>query len=408
MESDVADAETIEPGLLDEAGEGDRITDGESRRDLGLDEHDRPAWPLGAEQSRGTALDVLCRVAAVTDTSTREVAPVMMQAFLVSLFTAAGASPVNARVVVGHLVDSSLVGLHSHGVLRGPDYLDYVEQGVIDPDGEPRLEREDGSIAVYDAARCFGQVAGHVAVADAARRAHQGSSVVTVRRAGHLGRIGAYAEELAAAGLFALAFCSVPSKYHNVAWCGTRDGCLGTNPIAYAFPTGGAPVVADFSTSVLPEGKIRFLRNQGLPAPHGALRDAAGQPTTDPAALYADPPGTLQPLGGLQSHKGSALGLLVEAMGTLMAGEAADDPARENNLTLVAMRVAEDFPALAAGLVEHVHRATPLDGAAPPMVPGEPEHRSRAASTTILVDPITWERLAAHADRRGVPLPALI
>jgi LDH2 family malate/lactate/ureidoglycolate dehydrogenase len=347
-------------------------------------------------------------VAAMTPSphGSHELDPARIAAFLHSLFTAAGASNTNARIVVDHLLDASRVGLHSHGVLRAPDYLDHVEQGVIAPDAEPRLEREDGSIARYDAARCFGQVAGRLAVDEALRRAEAGSAVVTVRRAGHLGRIGAYVEELAAAGLFGLAFCSVPARYHNVAWYGTRDGCLGTNPIAYAFPTRGAPVVADFSTSALPEGKIRFLRNRGLAAPDGALRDAAGRPTTDPAVLYADRPGTLQPLGGPQGHKGSALGLLVEAMGTLLAGEGVDDQARENNLTVVAVKVGRDFPTLASGLVDHVHRAAPLDGSAPPMLPGEPEQRARDATEAIVVDAITWERLAVHAGRRGVPIPA--
>lgn len=351
---------------------------------------------------------MLGSVASVTTTENRtprHLGPEETRAFLVRLFTAAGASDANALVVVDHLLDASLVGLHSHGVLRAPDYLDYVEQGVIAPAAEPRLEREDGSVALYDAARCFGQVAGRLAVDEVARRAVDGSAVVTVRRAGHLGRIGAYVEDLATAGLLGLAFCSVPARYHNVAWFGTREGRLGTNPIAYAFPTGGAPVVADFSTSALPEGKIRFLRNQGLTAPDGALRDAAGQPTADPAVLYADPPGTLQPLGGAQGHKGSALGLLVEALGTLHAGEAVDDPARENNLTLIAVRVANDFPTLASSLVDHVHRSAPLDPTAPPMVPGEPEQRARAASETIVVDPVTWQRLAVHAARHGVALP---
>jgi hypothetical protein len=92
-------------------------------------------------------------------------------------------------------------------------------------------------------------------------------------------------------------------------------------------------------------------------------------------------------------------------MGTLLAGEAVDDPARENNLTLVAVKVAADFPVLASGLVDHVHRAAPLDGTAPPMLPGEPERHTRAAAEAIVVDPVTWERLAAHADRRGLVPP---
>jgi hypothetical protein len=39
------------------------------------------------------------------------------------------------------------------------------------------------------------------------------------------------------------------------------------------------------------------------------------------------------------------------------------------------------------------------------MVPGEPEQRARAASETIVVDPVTWQRLTVHAARRGVALP---
>lgn len=338
-----------------------------------------------------------------------ELAPGDARAFLDALFAAAGAPDPAVRAVVDHLVDASLVGLHSHGVLRAPDYLDFVASGVVDPAASPAVERDDGATVVLDAARCFGQVAG-AAACDAARArvGERGSAVVTVRRAGHLGRIGAYAERLARDGLVALAFCSVPPRYHNVAWFGTRTGRLGTNPIAYAFPVAGTdPVVADFSTSAVPEGKVRFWRNQGVPAPAGVLRDAGGAPTTDPGVLYGEPAGTIQPLGGDQGHKGSALGLLVEAMGTLLAGERPDDPGRENNLTLLAFAPPPGFAVLAADLVDHVHAAVPLDPARPPLVPGEPEHRTRATTRTILVDPLTWSRLAAHASAASVQLPPL-
>jgi uncharacterized oxidoreductase len=347
--------------------------------------------------------------AAGGDAENRELPVEATRAFLDALFASAGAGPESLRAVVDHLVDASLVGLHSHGVLRAPDYLDAVADGIVDPVAQPRVERDDGATVVLDAARCFGQVAGAHACRVAEERAAAGTcAVVAVRRAGHLGRIGAYVEWLARRGHLAMAFCSVPTRFHDVAWFGTRTGRLGTNPIAYAFPTEAEPVVADFSTSAIPEGKVRFLRNQGLPAPPGVLRDAAGAPTTDPNVLYGDPKGTLQPLGGDQGHKGSALGLLVEAMGTLLAGEDAADPARDNNLTLVAIPVPAGFAALASGLVEHVHAAEPIDPARPPLVPGEPEHRTRAATAAILFDPLTWSRLADHAARLGVDLPAAV
>ena len=329
-----------------------------------------------------------------------------LRPFLEALFVAAGTPESNACAVVGHLVDASLVGLHSHGIIRVPDYLDAVRSGAVDPAAEPVIV-DDGAVLVLDARGCFGQVAGAAVVeAASARASAKGVALVALRKAGHLGRIGAYVEELARRGFVAVAFCSVPTRFHNVAWFGAREGRLGTNPIAYAYPTGGVPVVADFSTSAIPEGRVRFLRNQGLPAPAGVLRDARGDPTNDPNALYDSPPGTLQPLGGeLLGHKGSALGMLVEVMATLLAGERADDPGRDNNLTVVAFTPPAGFDTRAAALVDYVHSAAPIDPARPPLVPGEPEARTRAATERVLVDPTTWAAISERARALGVAQP---
>ena len=321
-----------------------------------------------------------------------------LRRFLEQLFVAAGTPDAHARMVVDHLIDASLVGLHSHGIIRVPDYLDAVSAGRVDPAAEP-IVVDDGPVLVLDARGCFGQVAGEAVVEAATERATTGgTALVALRKAGHLGRIGAYVEELARRGFVAAAFCSVPTRFHNVAWFGTRDGRLGTNPIAYACPTGGEPVVADFSTSAIPEGRVRYLRNQGSPAPAGVLHDARGEPTTDPNVLYRAPTGTLLPLGGeALGHKGSALGMFVEVMATLLAGERADDPDRDNNLTALAFAPPAGFDARAAALVDYIHAAAPIDPARPPLVPGEPEARARAAAERVLVDAATWKAITERA-----------
>ena len=175
-------------------------------------------------------------------------------------------------------------------------------------------------------------------------------------------------------GLIAIGFCSTPLYTHSVAWFGSREGRLGTNPISYAFPASGEPVVADFSTSATPEGRVRYARNQGVAVPDGVLRDASGVPTTDPNALYVQPPGALQPLGGATfGHKGSALGLLVEMMATLLAGEMITDTTRGNNLALLAIRPPAGFVASADELARYVRSAAPIDPDRPVVLPGEPE-----------------------------------
>jgi LDH2 family malate/lactate/ureidoglycolate dehydrogenase len=57
------------------------------------------------------------------------------------------------------------------------------------------------------------------------------------------------------------------------------------------------------------------------------LMDAQGNPTTDPAVLAQDPPGTILPIGGLSyGHKGYGLGLTVEALTAGLAGHGRADP----------------------------------------------------------------------------------
>ena len=96
--------------------------------------------------------------------------------------------------------------------------------------------------------------------------------------------------------------------------------------------------------------------------------------------------------------------MLVEVMATLLAGESADDPGRDNNLTVVAFTPPAGFNR-AAALVEYVHSAAPIDPARPALVPGEPEARTRAATERVLVDPTTWAAISERARALGVAQP---
>jgi LDH2 family malate/lactate/ureidoglycolate dehydrogenase len=224
---------------------------------------------------------------------------------------------------------------------------------------------------------------------------------------GHTGRIGAYAEAIAAAGMVGVAVCSGPRTGHFVAPFGGLDGRLATNPIAYAYPSAdGAPVVADFSTSVAPEGVIRSLLHRGLKAPPGALRDAEGRPTDDPAALYATPRGAIQPLGGATGYRGTALGLLVDVLAALLAGDDADDPARTgSNLAMLAIATGDGFAGRAARMGRYLRASRPIDPARPVLLPGEREQHAAAAAGAIAVDGPTWAAIAAAAQASGIALP---
>lgn len=330
------------------------------------------------------------------------------RALAAAILGAHGAPLAAAELVAAHLVESDLIGMDSHGLMRVPQYVDEIHSGTIVPDAEPRLESQDGALLRVDGGRTFGQVAslfGTDLVAEAAREC--GIALVTVRQLGHAGRIGAYTERLAQRGLVGLAFVSASLDGHRVAPYGAREGRMATNPIAYAVPTRGAPLAADFSTSTQPEGRIRRMRDDGLAVPAEVLCDADGQPSTDPNDLYADPPGFLLPLGGLaHGHKGSALGILVEVMATLLAGDVPDDRTRSgNNVAILAVRSDAALRDRASTLVDYFHAAAPIDPNRPVQIPGEPEEKRRRQSETLSIDGTTWLKLRALADAVAVELP---
>jgi hydroxycarboxylate dehydrogenase B len=324
----------------------------------------------------------------------------------IDLFRAYGVPPAQAQVVASHLVDAEQCGISSHGLLRVPQYIEEIGQGQIVPDAVPECRRTGHSRADIEARRCLGQVAGSMAVDQAIELAAEtGLGLVTVRQCAHAGRIGAYAEQLGHAGLLSVIFCSGPRSGHRVAPFNGREARLATNPIAFSIPTSGMPIVGDFSTGAAPEGRIRAWRDLGKHAPEGTLLDARGQATTDPHALYADPPGVILPFGGqLHGHRGFALGLLVEAMATLLTGdETADDSRVGNNLAIIAVSVPADYRDRANRMAVYVRSARPIGGS-PTTMPGNPEQMRRSASTTITIPESTWHAIARLAASAGVDL----
>jgi uncharacterized oxidoreductase len=327
-----------------------------------------------------------------------------------ALLIAAGATAEHAGAVVHHLLEADAMGLRSHGVMRVPQYIEEIGRGEVDPVAAPVFVQAAPGRAACDGNKGFGQVVGQAMAQEAVRLARTtGIAFVTGRHMGHTGRMGAYPETIAAAGMIGVAVCSAPRSGHWVAPFGGREGRIGTNPITYAFPVAGAPpVVADFSTSVVPEGVVRNLKFRGLPAPAGALRDAAGRETTDPAALYTSPRGAIQPLGGAFGYRGTALAMLVDALAALSAEDDADDLARQgSNLAMIAIGAEATFAGRAARMADYLRSAPPLDPARPVLVPGEREQANAAAAADgpISVDGPTWAALSAAGKRQGIALP---
>ena len=245
----------------------------------------------------------------------------------VELFVACGAPDEEAETVAAHLVEASLMGIDSHGVVR---YIWYVKQcleGGIRPGAPVEVVRDNGQLALVDCGMNFGQVGARRMVEWVRDRALEGGIAFAVsRHCHHVGRLGAYPQALAEAGLFGFAVANSQRHGHFVVPWGGREGRLATNPLAWSAPTltRDRPILLDMSTSMTPEGKVRTALHAGQTLPAGRVLDADGHPTTDPAAFYGDddgpPAGAILPFGGDLGYRGFGLGLLVEILGASIAG----------------------------------------------------------------------------------------
>jgi LDH2 family malate/lactate/ureidoglycolate dehydrogenase len=317
---------------------------------------------------------------------------------------AAGADPDAAAIVAESLVASDLCGVSSHGVVRVPDYLRAIRLGRIDPTARPTVEFDGGAVVRLAGNNSFGQIAAREMAAVAADRAEQhGVGLVMLAGVEHVGRLGEWVERAAAAGCVALAWCNCGDSYGNVVPYGGEQTRLGTNPMAYAVPlAGGEPLVADFSTSVVSEGKVRVLRQLGLTVPDGWLLDAAGRPTNDPGALYNG--GALLPAGG---HKGFALGLLVEILGGVMAGAGCVSlgEAPGNGLVFLAIDTTSAPTAFGERVAEVVSSIRSSGSGV--QLPGDPEQLARAQGRLngVTIARKAWTELLEAAAELGLQVP---
>ena len=323
------------------------------------------------------------------------------------IFAAAGCDGATAACVARHLVDSNLCGHDSHGVVRVPRYLGFMEKGSVDPAGRAEVVFDNGAITVVDGHMGFGQVIMEEAMRlVAANAAERGLAMVTVRNTAHSGRLGEWAEVLAAEGLVSLHFLRTTGLL--AVPFGGSDRRLAINPLAMCVPVEGRhPILLDMTTTVVAEGKVAIARNKGLQLAPGTIVDKDGEPTTDPNDLYAG--GALLPIA---AHKGSGLNMLTDILSGVLSGEGCSNPektAMVNATTSIAIKpgVYLDTAALSAEVKRYAGYVTaspPRDANGEVLMPGDIEFRTRAERQRdgIPLDAVTLKQVIEAG--RGVGL----
>ena len=328
----------------------------------------------------------------------------ILSGFVRDIFVAVGCSAEEGGRIGRYLVGSNLAGHDSHGVARVPRYVQWKLDGMIFADRVVQPVVDTPVLAVLDGQFGFGQTTAPQAVRIGIEKCKaMGLAAVGLRRSGHVGRVGEWAEMAAAERLVSLHFVNVAGSV-LVAPFGGVDRRYSTAPVCIGIPREGRePVILDFATSLVAEGKVLVASQGGKTLPPDALVGQDGGMSGDPHLLYGDyganpardykkGTGAIRAFG---EHKGSGLALMCELLAGALSGNGASSFDVRWSQGMFSFYIdpatidPENFlPSEITRFINFVKSSKPVSPGEEVLVPGEPEARMRA------------ERRA-----NGVPLP---
>jgi hydroxycarboxylate dehydrogenase B len=339
--------------------------------------------------------------------------------FCAEIFACTGCELEEAGRVSASLVDANLTGHDSHGVIRVPRYVDWVRTGDLIPNQSMERVVDTPVIGVVDGRFGFGQTMAPMAVDIGVEKAKAtGLSAISLRNSGHIGRVGEWAERAAAAGFISIHFVNAAGSI-LVAPFGGLERRLSTAPFCVGVPREGAPpVVLDFATSLVAEGKVNVASHGGKPLPSDALIGPDGAFSGDPALIYGPltSEGTRDHKHGAGAmrafgeHKGSGLALLCELLGGSLTGNGATEPDRKFSNGMFSLYLdpsqidpAHIFDADMTRYLDWFQQGKAIPGEAI-LTPGEPERASRAkrAQSGVPLSDEAWALIKATARSVGV------
>lgn len=243
-----------------------------------------------------------------------------LRSFSVSVFESIGCTSSDAITATDVLIAADLRGIDSHGISRLKGYVALYEAGRINIKAKPKVVRENKSTFNVDGDGGLGLVVTPFAMQETIKRAEiYGSGWCAIQNSNHFGIAGEHAMQASKRNMLGIAMTNatpfVPPTF-------SKQAMLGTNPMAWAFPTGKPfDLVIDLATAAVARGKLEIAKREGKEIPKGWVVDKDGLPSTDIDVLEKG--GLLSPLGSLEelsSHKGYALGSLVDILTAVLSG----------------------------------------------------------------------------------------
>lgn len=315
---------------------------------------------------------------------------------------ACGHTPEEARLIADHLIDCELRGLSYGGLPRALSIVERVRSRSRA--AEPiRVEEKTAVSALVHGGDQAGYLVAHRAMDLAIAKAKgNGVGIVGGNGTWYTGMLSYYAERMTAANLV----CMIASNATpGVAPYGGAEPRFGTNPICFGFPSDDRdPVIWDIGTSAIMHAEVLLAQRLGLELPEGVAQGADGQPTRDPAAVFAG--GAIRAWGGA---KGSGLAIAVQLLGAMCAAPVMPKDRGEYGCLFVAMSPSllmpvADFRAAVAEYSAAIRSTRPIAGGPPVRMPFDrsaAERRRRIAADVVEVPDAIHARLVDIVGGRG-------
>ena len=232
---------------------------------------------------------------------------------IVKIFKKFGLSNDHALISSNAIINAELVGAYGHGLSRLKMYCNRISKNLINPRPKIKIKKLSQSISHIDADNSIGFVAADIAIKQAIQNAKKtGIGLVAVKKSGHYGLSGYYAEQAVKKNLVTMIYTNAPPA---VAPHGALKSLFGTNPICFGTPTSSKiPFILDTSISMINRGKIRVAARNNKKIPEGVALDKFGKPTRDAnKALH----GVQLPIAGF---RGSGLAWMVDILSGVLTG----------------------------------------------------------------------------------------
>lgn len=348
-------------------------------------------------------------------TTAHRYAASQLHRFASALLQKAGMQQELAECVADTLVQGDLLGHDTHGLALLASYLKELETGSMRAQGAPVVVSDRPAALLWDGQRLPGPWLMKQAMDTLTPRTRAlGVSSLVIRRSHHIACLAVYLMRALQDDLLMVIACS-DANSASVAPYGGTQAVFTPNPLALGFPlSNDTGVMVDISASITTNGMSNRKHKAGEKYAHDVLIDAQGRPSNDPALLFADPPGTLLPVGGLtHGHKGYGLSLLVESLTGGLAGHGRADPKEGWGATvhltmydLKAFGGQEDFLRQMDTVAERCRGNKPIDPQRPVRLPGERglEQRAQQLKDGVQLHPSILPSLEDYAKKYGVTL----